>query len=205
VAVAWVDAGGVTAGTLAGGMLGNRAVVPGGAEPGLMAAADGTALIFASGTRIGLVRPVHPGAEPVFFLDGGKPVAPRAGPSGDGIFAVWEDDAGGNEHETVLLTRVDRGGKAAPSVPVPSEAGSANAPDVATVGGYAAVVYYQFRDGPSHVYLSMFGQDLRRAGDDLAISGKHARFPRVAAGNGTLGVVYALAEGPARMALLRCR
>jgi hypothetical protein len=75
---------------------------------------------------------------------------------------------------------------------------------VAALGGYAAVVYYLFREGPSVVYLSLFGLDLRRAGDDLRISGKHARYPRVAATDGALGVVYAQAQGPAHLAILSC-
>jgi hypothetical protein len=203
-AVAWADASGVTAGILAGTALRDRIAFASATDPALVAAADGAALIFVSGSRVGLVRPARPGVEPSFFQDGGKPVAPRAIPAAQGFYVAWEDDAGGNDHETVLLARAG-GGKPCAPVTVPAEAGSANAPDIADLGGHAAVVYYQYRDGPSFVYLSIFGPDLQREGADLKISGKHARFPRAAAGDGKLAVAYAQAGGPARMAILSCR
>jgi hypothetical protein len=203
-AVAWADGAGVTEGILAGSAFRDRLVLGGAADPALPVAADGPALIFVLGSKIGLVRPARSGVEPSFFQDGGKPVAPRAIPAAQGFYVAWEDDSGGNDHETVLLVRAG-GGKPCSPVTVPSEAGSANAPDVADLGGRAAVAYYQYRDGPSFVYLSIFGPDLQREGAELTISGKHARFPRVAAGDGKLAVAYARAGGPARMAILSCR
>jgi hypothetical protein len=80
-------------------------------------------------------------------------------------------------------------------------------PDVAFVGDRAAVVYYQFRDGPPVVYLSLIEPGRGRVGEELRISGRGgARFPRIAsAGGGTLGVTYAQRGGPVRLATITCK
>jgi hypothetical protein len=207
--IAWAAPSGVTVGELNETRLGTTATVAGAAGPALAPSAD--ALVFTVGDQLGFARPALPlhGVNATIFRDlPGAIRGPRASAAGGGSFFVtWEDDAAGDGNEAVDLTLVGADGKLAkPSseVPVPGEAGSANDPDVATVGGYAAVVYYQWRDGPPAVYLSLFGRDLRRAGEDLRLSEKGARFPRVAAGEGALGVVYARKEAPARLSLVTC-
>ena len=197
----------MTAGTLSGAALAGKATVPGASDPSLAACGDTVGLVFATGSKLGFARLARPagGVSPFLFRDApGKANVPRASAAGDGFFVTWEDDRGGDGHETVFLTRVGADGKPAGEVPVPGDAGSANYPDVATLGDAAAVVYYQFRDGPSAVYLSIFGPDLRRAGQDLEIAKKGARTPRIAAGGGGLAVVYARKEGPARLATVAC-
>jgi hypothetical protein len=203
--IAWTDTAGARIGDLHGAELGHETTVPGAAEP---AFAGSAALVFNAGSKLGFARLGSPGGSlsPVMLGDAtGKVNVPRASPAADGRFYVtWEDGRAGDGNESVYLTLVSPDGKQASPVTVPDEAGSANYPDVATLDGYAAVVYYQFRDGPSVVYLSLIGPDLRRAGSDLPLSGKGARFPRIASGDGALGVVYAPRSGPARLSLLTC-
>ncbi len=208
VAVAWADASGVTAAELNGDRAGGAITLPGAAEPSLAAAAGGLGLAFTTGSQVGFARLSLPlrAASPVTFRDApGKANLPRVSAAGDGsFFVVWEDGRGGDGNEAVYLTRVGKDGKPSGEVAVAGDGGSADYPDVVTLGAYAAVVYYQFRDGPSEVYLALVGPDLRKAGPDLRISGKEARFPRAAAGDGGLGVVYALNGGPARLARVTC-
>jgi hypothetical protein len=204
--IAWADASGVTLASLRGTTLGTKDRVPGASDPALAACGDAVGLVFATGQKLGFEQLGHAagGAQPVLFRDAsGKANVPRASAAGDGIFVTWEDDRGGDGNESVFLTRV-AGGKPAAEVSVPGDTGSANYPDVASLGDYAAVVYYQFRDGPSAVYLSILGTDLQRAGDDLKISGKGGRTPRIAAGGGNLAVVYAHKGAAARLALVTC-
>lgn len=205
--VTWMEPTGVTLGEVQEAGLGSTATVPGAAEPAL--ASSGDALVFTVKSQLGFARPALPlrSVEPVIYHDlQGTIRAPRASAAGGGrFFVTWEDDAAGDGSEAVDLTLVSADGKPASAVQVPGEAGSANDPDVATVGGYAAVVYYQWRDGPPAVYLSLFGQDLRRAGEDLRLSEKGARFPRIASsGEGTIGVVYARKEAPLRLSVVNC-
>ncbi len=211
-AIAWADATGVTVGTGTGSALAGQTVVPGAGDPALVAAKDALGLVFTTGANVGFARLALPArgaapVAPVLFRDApGKANVPRAAAAGSaGYYVTWEDDRGGDGNEAVYLTLVGPDGKPGGEVSVPADPSSANYPDVATVGGYAAVVYYQFRDGPPAVYLSLVGADLRRAGDDLRVSGKGARFPRIASsGDGSLGVVYARKGGPAQLTLVRC-
>jgi hypothetical protein len=207
--VAWADAAGVTAGDVDGSALSSKIVVPCASDPALAASTDALGLVFASGNRLGFARvgaPVRSVPSALFRDAPGKANVPRASSAGSGgFFVTWEDDRGGDDKETVYLTLVGADGKPGAEVSVPGDDGSANYPDVATVGGYAAVVYYQFRDGPPSVYLSLLGPDLHRAADDLRLSDKGARFPRIASsGDGALGVVYARNDGPAQLTLVTC-
>jgi hypothetical protein len=209
-AITWADTTGVTVGEPSDTGLGTPATVPGGADPALAASAD--ALVFTTGNKLGFARLALPvrKLEPEIFGDlPGAIKVPRASAAGHGSFFVtWEDDAAGDGHEAVYLTRIGADGKRASEVLVSSDSGSANYPDVATVGGYAAVVYYQWREGPPAVYLSLLGPDLRPAGEDLRVSEKGARVPRVASSTpaeGTLGVVYTRHDAPARLSRVTCR
>jgi len=75
------------------------------------------------------------------------------------------------------------------------------------LGATAAVVYYQFRDGPPAVFLSLIDPQSGQPGNEVRVSGHPAaHYPRVAAGEGDdLGVAYAQRGGPVRLALLACR
>jgi hypothetical protein len=86
---------------------------------------------------------------------------------------------------------------------------SANYPDVAWTGTHDAVVYYQFRDGPPAIYLSLVAPDLATDGQDLKVSGDglSARYPRIVRTgdpNGTIGIVYAEKDGQIRASLVTC-
>jgi hypothetical protein len=207
--VAWADGSGLTAGQLEGTTLTHRTTIAGASDPDLASIGNGVALVFSTGAKLGHARFTLPvrDLEPTLFRDApGKANVPRASATPDGsLYVTWEDDRGGDGNETVYLTRVGPDGKATGEIAVPGDAGSANYPDVVTIGGHAAVAYYQFRDGPPAVYLSFFGPDLKRKGDELRVSGKKpARYARIAAGNGTLGVAYALRNGAAHLAIVTC-
>jgi hypothetical protein len=208
--VAWADQSGLNAAQLEGSTLSSRAAIPGASDPGLAPSGDAVALVFSTGARLGHARVAFPvqRIEPDLFRDApGKANLPRASATGDGgLYVTWEDDRGGDGNESVYLTRLGADGRPAGEITVPGEAGSANYPDVATTGGRAAVVYYQFRDGPPAVYLTLLGPDLHRVGGELCVSGKKpARHPRVAYGDGALGIAYTLRDGPAHLAVVRCR
>jgi hypothetical protein len=208
--VAWADASGVTAAQLEGTTIASRSTIAGTSDPDLTVSGDSLALVFSTGAKLGHVRFASParGFDPAFFRDApGKANVPRVSASADGsLYVTWEDDRGGDGNETVYVTRIAPDGKRTTEVPVPGDVGSANYPDVATVNGRAAVVYYQFRDGPPAVYLTLLGPDLHRVGDELRVSGrKPARYARVAAADGALGVAYVLRNGPAHVAVVVCR
>jgi len=197
----------VIAGGLDGDHLGSTVTVAGAADPSLTASAGALGLTFITGTKVGFARLALParGIDPVLFRDAsGKANVPRASAARDGgFYVVWEDARGGDGNEAVYATLVDKAGKPAGEEVVSGE-GSADYPDVATFADHAAVVYYSFRDGPPVVYLTLLDAALHRGCDDLRISGKGARFPRVAAGDGELGVVYAQTGAPARFARVTC-
>ena len=70
-------------------------------------------------------------------------------------------------------------------------------------------MYYQFRDGPPAIYLSLVTKDLTASGQDLKVSGdgvaaRYPRFARTGDPSGTLGIVYVEKDGPIRAALVTC-
>jgi hypothetical protein len=181
---------------------------PGATDPAV-AVSDGTVgLVFTMGGKLGFAKlGSAQNVMPVIFRDWqGKVNVPRVSPAGKGgWFVTWEDARGGTGNETVYLSLIGADEKLRTPVAVPIQAGSADYPDVATLGNDAAVVYYQFRDGPPAVFLSVFGPDLKRLGEEVRISGHDpARFGRVAAGDGGLGVAYAQRSGPAHFARVTC-
>lgn len=208
-AIAWTDATSALLGELGPTGLAAKTSLAGAADPSLASGSDTVAMVWTTGSRIGFAQLASPMSTitPTFLREApGKANVPRAAVAGGGGFWVtWEDDRGGDGHESVRLARIDESGKASAEVSVPGDDGSANYPDVAALGEHAAVTYYQFRDGPPRVFLTFIGPDLRREGEDFRVSGQTpARFPRIAAGRDTLGVVYALRSGPGRVTVLTC-
>ena len=68
-----------------------------------------------------------------------------------------------------------------------------------------AAAYYQFRDGPPQIFLSLVGPDLVRATQDLEVtSDGAARFPSVAWSGDRLAVVWAVTDGGINAALVEC-
>jgi hypothetical protein len=211
VAVAWEETGTVHVGDLTGATLADEQTLGGAGDPALGApgGAHGFGLVLTSGARLGFAALSTPIGDvtPTFFRSApGVANVPRIAAGPDGSYAIaWEDLRGGAGNEAIYMVRVGGDGKISDETPVSSDAGSADYPDVTFVGPYAAVVYYQYRDGPPAIYLTFVGPDLQRAGDDLKVSDKGARFPRIAGGDGVLGIAYADRGGPLQISVIDCR
>jgi hypothetical protein len=210
-AVAWEETGSVHVGDLKGTTLANEQTLDRAGDPALTAAregGDGFGLAFTSGARLGFAELSTPigRMKPSFFRSApGIANVPRVAAGPDGSFAfVWEDPRSGAGNEAIYLVRADDDGKVSDEARVSSDAGSADYPDVTFVGRYAAVVYYQYRSGPPAIYLTFVGPDRQRVGEDLKVSDKGARFPRIAAGDGTLGIAYADRGGPLQISVIDC-
>jgi hypothetical protein len=119
------------------------------------------------------------------------------------FYVAWEDVSLGAGSETVFVAV----GGASKGVRVPTEGGSANWPAITAAGDFIAVAYYQFRDGPPAIYLSLFTPELTRAGQDLQASpnGEAARFPSIAFAGGHFGIAYAQKDGPVKLSLADCK
>jgi hypothetical protein len=209
-AVAWTDTTSAQAGEIGANALAGTTSFAGGAEPSFAAGPDALGMVWIAGGHVGFTKLSFPlrSAQSLTLRDApGYVNGPRAAAAPGGAFWVtWEDGRNGNEHESVYAARVEADGKVSREVRVPGDDGSANYPDIAAIGDHAAVVYYQFRDGPPAIYLTLVGPDLQPVGEDLRISGHAAaRFPRIAAGGDVLGVAYAPRSGAGKVALLTCR
>lgn len=212
-AIAWSDTMAATVGTLTGEMLGSKAPIDKAIGMALGGTGANLGIAWASGNQVGASRMTIPGGPltPVLFRSApGKPNAPRVAVHDDSTLSVvWEDNRAGIDHESIFLTRIDKSGKAGAEKLIPMSTESANYPDVAWTGSHDAVVYYQFRDGPPAIYLSLITPELVVKGQDLQISGDGvpARYPRIVRTGdtlGTLGVVYAEKDGPIRISLVAC-
>jgi hypothetical protein len=212
-AIAWSDTMTSTVGNLAGEVLSNKAPID--QAVGLALGGSGTSLgiTWASGNQVGASAMTIPGLPltPTLFRSApGKANAPRVTVHDDSsLSVVWEDNRDGDGKESVYMTRIDKSGKASPEKLIPMSTESANFPDVAWTGSHDAVVYYQFRDGPPSIYLSLITPELTVKGQDLKVSGDGiaARFPRITRTGdalGTLGVVYAEKDGRIRASLVAC-
>jgi hypothetical protein len=212
-AVAWTEATGASIGTVVNDAVEGTVTLPGAAQVALAGAGDKLGALWSAGSQIGFARLTTPlraeqVAHPALFRSAtGRANLPRlTAADGGAFFATWEDTRAGNGNESVRLTRISKEGTPGAELEISPAGGSANYPDVAWLGSAAAVVYYQFRDGPPAIYLSLVSPDLRRIGDELKVSGHGAaRFPRAAWGDGTLGVAYAQRSGPVHLALVSCK
>lgn len=209
VIVAWSDTPGSFMGRLSGSTLSDKRPIELASEPVPSAAGDALGVVWLSGSKLGFSRFSHPleALMPVTFRDAaGRPNLPRLAAHADGSFDVaWEDDRRGSGEESVYVTRIGEGGKVGSETLVPSAPGSANVPDLVWTGAHTFVAYYQFRDGPSAIFLNRMSADLTRAEEELQVSGDHgARAPRLAWTGDTLGVAYAEKDGPVRLSLVTC-
>jgi hypothetical protein len=212
-AVAWADAAGSTLAMLNGPNVLNKTPIDQGASPAVGGAGAALGLTWVAGSKLGAAMMTTPGTPitPIMFREAvGKANVPRVAVHDDGsLSVVWEDNRAGDGNETVYLERIDKSGQPGVETKIPMSTESANYPDVAWTGTHDAVVYYQFRDGPPAIYLSLIGKDLAANGQDLKISGDGlaARYPRLARSGdaaGTLGVVYAEKDGAIRASLVTC-
>jgi hypothetical protein len=116
---------------------------------------------------------------------------------GDRFFVAWEDLRSGEEE--IYLSTLDG------EVRVNGASGSANWPSVVWTGSHAAVAYYQFRDGPPQIFVTLVGPDLARDGLDTEVTlDGSARFPAIAWSSQRLGVAWAVKDGPVEMTMLEC-
>lgn len=212
-AIAWADTAASTVGDLTGEMIALKTPIDQAISPSFGGAGTNLAITWATGEKVGASRVPSPGGPltPVLFRDAtGKANAPRIAVHDDGsLTVVWEDGRGGDGNETIYLTRIDKSGTPGPEKLVPMSTESANYPDVAWTGSHDAVVYYQFRDGPPAIYLSLLTPDLVSKGKDLKVSGDGipARYPRIIRTGdslGTMGIVYAEKDGNIRLSLVAC-
>jgi hypothetical protein len=212
-AVAWTDATTSTIGMLTGEMITSKTPIDQGTAPTIGGSGANLGATWVAGSKVGASAMTSPGAPltPVMFRNAvGKANAPRVAVHDDGtLTVVWEDNRAGDGNETVYLTRIDKSAQAGMEKRLPMSPTSANYPDVAWTGSHEVIVYYQFRDGPPAIYLSLIAPDLASSGQDLKISGEGmpARYPRITRtgdANGTLGVVYAEKDGPIRASLIAC-
>lgn len=210
--VAWTEAHDAVV-TMAGtGAPRARSTMPAGTQIAL-AGGDDAAAVWVDGSKIAFARIDAPPAQrtptPMRFRNAaGRANLPRLAAGPDDDFAVvWEDARAGAEKEAVYLTHIDEDGRASREIILSRAGGSANTPDVAWLGDRAAVAYYQYRDGPSSIYLTLVDPEAGTVGNELRVSTvKGARLPRVIwAGGGKLGVTYAERGGPAHMAVVSCK
>jgi hypothetical protein len=208
VAIAWSDNDSSYVGLVNGAAMARR--TPFDASESVSVALSGSALgiTWSSPGEVAFAAVSAPyddiSATSTMNVDGHLPRV-AAGKGGD-FFVTWEDWRGGEGSENIFVTRASSGemiGEAA----VPSEAGSANYPDIVFSGTHVGVVYYQFRDAPPAVYLTQFDQGLKRVGRDLQVSRgspEGAKYPKIAWNGRDYGVAYAEMEGPVRLALVSC-
>jgi hypothetical protein len=211
--VAWTEATGAEIGTVVNDAVEGTISIPGAAQVALAGSGKEVGALWSAGSQIGFAKLSAPlrgadAAHPALFRSAtGRANLPRlAAVSGGAFLAAWEDTRAGTGNESVRVTRLAPDGTPGEELELSPAGGSANYPDVAWMGSTAAVVYYQYRDGPPAIYLSLVTPDLHRSGEELKVSGHAgARFPRVAWGDGTLAVTYAQRSGPVRLALVTCK
>jgi hypothetical protein len=211
--IGWTDASGARVAELRKDAVASPIALPGGAQLSLAGADGALGAVWDEGSALGFAPlsasggRLDRGRVARFRSAPGKANLPRAATNDDDeTVVVWEDNRGGNGNEAVFLTAIDKDDHAGAEVRVSPDLGSADTPDVALLGATAAVVYYQYRDGPPAIFLSLIDPESGRPGSDLRVSGHAAaRFPRVAAQGDALGVAYADRAGPVRLALLACR
>lgn len=191
----------------------SRSTMPAGSQIALAATDDEAAAVWVEGSKLAFskiaVPPARRAITPMRFRNApGKANLPRiaAGPDDDHA-VVWEDARDGADKEAIYLAHIGDDGKASREVVVSHAGGSANYPDIAWIGDRAAVTYYQYRDGPSAIYLRLVDPANGTVGNEIRVSTqKGARFPRVVwGGGGNLGVTYSERNGPAHVAIVRCQ
>jgi len=83
--------------------------------------------------------------------------------------------------------------------------GSANWPALAWTGHGLAVAYYQFRDGPPGVFVTLLSRDLEPMGDEIEASGgATARYPALAWTGHELGIAYTEQDQGIRLSRASC-
>ncbi len=209
LAVAWMDGANVVVGFgNVGGAPTKKTPIDAAAYPALAAATTGLGVAYSTGNRIALARLTAAGGAPALMGTMGSGAAKRTLPdlawTGDGFVLAWEDWTGGESHEAIHAAKVASDGKVTGDVQVHAVEGSANWPSIAWIGQHAAIAYYQFRDGPPAVYLTLMDASMARVGDDLEVSEGSAKYPSLAWSGSALGIAWAETTGLVRMSMVTC-
>jgi len=207
LAVAWMEQQGARTGLFNGQSMGPTMAMPSARYPALAARGDEIGVAWSSGEELHFGRttqmPVGAMAASTVRSASGEARLPRIAltPSGDALVA-WEDTR--SSVERIYLERIDAAGATSPELRVEDEEGSANWPDIASMGDRTAVVYYQYRGGPSAIYLALYDAALTREGEGIKLSGKNARFPSLTWTGKELAITWALKDGGIEMRRLTC-
>ncbi|EYF00585.1 hypothetical protein [Chondromyces apiculatus] len=207
-AIAWMDQ---TSSRLtftdATGSVSSAVTLPGARFPGLTTDGAQIGIGWSEGSKVGFGRPDTNGVMTPVHHDGVTAAATRVALGDDASYLIWEDSRGGSGSEQIYAARIASDGALGEEVIVPSIGGSANWPSAVWTGSHLAVTYYQFRDGPSSVFLELFADDLTPSRIDLVVSGDAAaRFPSLAWNSTTqeLAVAYAEREGNIYLSTITC-
>jgi hypothetical protein len=207
--VAWMNGTTANLGLVDGHSVRNPLALTEASSPALAPAPGGLAATWTAAGEVLFARTAPPFdslSAPV-IVDATKTAnAPRVVAMGNAFGIVWEDSRRGEGNEDIEFVTVDPDGKHTSAHAIAGDLGSANCPDIAWTGTHAAVAYYQFRDGPPAVYLTLVTPHGDHGLVDLQVS-EHgaARYPHVAAGDGVLAVAYAQRKGPVRVGFVSCR
>ncbi|AUX23084.1 hypothetical protein SOCEGT47_036030 [Sorangium cellulosum] len=205
VMVAWMDAGGAQLGFLHSSALESAMSLQEAQFPAVATDGERTALAWAEGDAIAFARP-SPGStalDPITH-DGVAAKVTRVALGGDDAFVAWEDTRSGTEQ--IRAIRISAQDEVSREVLVSQGEGSANWPALAWTGRNLAVAYYQFRGGPSAVFVALLSPDLTPAGVELEVSGDvPARYPALAWTGQELGIAYAVTDQGIRLSRASCR
>ena len=198
--VAWSDVGQSFLGVLGTSGMTNQQTIPNAMFPAVTGAGVTAGVAWSEGATVGFskVDPKSADMQAAVTRNATTPANLSLASDGTRFFVAWEDLRSGEEE--VYLSD---GGDA--EVRVHGESGSANWPSLAWTGSHIAAVYYQFRDGPPQIFLSLIGPDMVRATQDLEVTADGAaRFPSVAWSGDRLGVVWAIKDGGVETAMVEC-
>lgn len=210
--ITWTDADGASVAELKRERVASHLTITGAAQAASSGGTDHVGLVWTQGAQIGFAEakiPLTSAGRATLLREGagGTANVPRIASGPDGRYAVvWEDPRAGVGAEAVYLNTVTGAGKVGKETMISPAGTSADFPDVIWVGDRVAVAYYQFRDGPPGVFVTLADPDTGPLGREVAIDAHHgARFPRLAwGGKDTLGLAYVVRGGPVHLATLRC-
>lgn len=202
--VAWMDAGGSQLGHLDSGALSSSVPLDQAQFPAVASDGEKTAVVWTQGDALDFARPGQESAplDPIAH-QGVTAKLPRVVLGGDDAFLVWEDTRSGTEQIRAL--RISAQDEVSPEAIVSRGEGSANWPALAWTGHGLAVAYYQFRDGPPGVFVTLLSRDLEPMGGEIEASGgATARYPALAWTGQELGIAYTEQDQGIRLSRASC-
>ncbi|WP_437282760.1 hypothetical protein WME90_19940 [Sorangium sp. So ce375] len=202
--ITWMDTGGSLLGHLDSGALSSSTPLEQAQFPAVATDGEKAALIWTEGDTLSFARPGHESAplDPIAH-QGVTAKMSRVALGGGDAFLVWEDIRSGAEQIRAL--RISAQDEVSPETVVSRGEGSANWPALAWTGHGLAVAYYQFRDGPPGVFVTLLSRDLEPMGAELEVSGgATGRYPAVAWTGQELGIAYAEQDEGIRLSRVSC-